>query len=82
MSNRLDDILGDWVDDPNGEHCAALPVTDHETVKQAVRHSIEVNGIHNTGDHWQAMLAITGPVPQEILDSLSITFNQTVAEFF
>ena len=76
--NRLDEIFGDC----GGESLAALPVEDHETIRQAIRHSISVSGIHATAEHWARIMDTIGQVPQAYLDSVKLIFNQEVAECF
>ena len=77
MIDRLDEIL-----EGCGADIAALPYSDHDTIRQAVRHSIEENGIHATGEHWAAVLDTIGPAPKEWVDTVKIVFNQEVAECF
>jgi len=78
-SERLDWIL----DDPlGGEHIAALPITDDDTIRRAVRHSIETNGMEQTGEHWAAVLDAIGPMPSVYLDSVKLIFNQEIAGCF
>ena len=74
----------DWIlDDPvGGGSMAALPVTEDMTVRQAIRRSIDANGIQATGEHWAAVMDTIGPVPQAYLDSVKLIFNQEVAECF
>jgi len=79
MSSRLDEIMSDPL---GGEHLAALPVTDDQTIRQAIRHSIATNGIHNAGEHWAAVLDTIGPVPKAHLDTIKVIFNQEVSACF
>jgi len=76
---RLDWILGSPF---GGEDLAALPVSDDQTIRQAIRRSIDANGIQATGEHWAAVLDTIGPVPQLYLDTVKVIFNQEVAECF
>ena len=78
-SERLDWIL----DDPlGGDNIAALPITDDATIRSAVHHSIETNGMEQTGEHWAAVLDTIGPVPQLYLDTVKVIFNQEVGATF
>ena len=78
-SERLDWIL----DSPfGGEDLAALPVSDDQTIRQAIRHSIDANGIQATGEHWAAVIETIGPVPKLYLDTIEVIFNQEVSEVF
>jgi len=74
----------DWIlDSPfGGEDLAALPVSDDQTIRQAIRHSIDANGIQATGEHWAAVLDTIGPVPKLYLDTIEVIFNQEVSECF
>ena len=76
----------DWILSENSlgsdSALAALPHSDHDTIRQAVRRSIEASGIHATGEHWAAVLDTIGPAPKEWVDTVKIVFNQEVAECF
>jgi len=74
----------DWIlDSPfGGEDLAALPVSDDQTIRQAIRQSIDANGIQATGEHWAAVMDTIGPVPKLYLDTIEVIFNQEVSEVF
>jgi len=78
---RLDFILGE---DSLGSDSAlaALPVSDSETIREAVLHSVALHGIHATQDHWARVLDTIGPVPNAEIDSVRVVFNQIIGDCF
>jgi len=76
---RLDWILGD---DSLGSDSAlaALPITESETIREAVLHSVAVSGIHATQEHWARVLDTIGPVPSAEVDAMRVVFNQTISD--
>ena len=77
---RLEFILGD--DSLGGNTLAALPISDSETIREAVLHSVAVHGIHATQDHWARVLDTIGPVPNAEVDSVRVVFNQIIGDCF
>jgi len=53
-----------------------------QTIRQAIRQSIDANGIQATGEHWAAVMDTIGPVPKLYLDTIEVIFNQEVSECF
>ena len=77
---RLEWLLGDY--SPSGGALAALPVTESETIREAVLHSVAVSGIHATQEHWARVLDTLGSVPSAELDAVRVVFNQTIGDCF
>jgi len=73
MTSRLDEIFGD------GVVTAALPVTDCLDVRDALKQSIDANGLHATQEHWRVMLDHADGLP---LDSFQRIRNDLIADQF
>lgn len=71
--DRLDEIFGDDV------VTAALPVTDCLDIREVLKRSIEVNGIHATAEHWRVMLDHADGLP---LESFHEIRNDLIADQF
>jgi len=73
MTSRLDEIFGD------GVVTAALPVTDCLDFRDALKRSIEANGLHATQEHWRVLLDHADGLP---LESFQQIRNELIADQF
>jgi len=80
QDERLDWLLGD--DSLGGNDLAALPIDDHETIRSAILHSVQVSGVEATAEHWARVLDTVGPIPKAYEDNIRLIFNQTIGECF
>jgi len=80
MTSRLDDILGDG----KGGALAEVPVSNHykATIREAVKHSIEINGIHKTREHWNAIIDSAGQFTKHERQAMVDIMNAVIEEQF